>query len=86
MNIVPVLSLIEAELMAACDDYKMILYMIDIIITYCTIGLNWPTGFSKPSNSPKMKFRMERSLKLKVVCTWGFDLKVDFDEVMEVTS
>jgi hypothetical protein len=33
-----------------------------------------------------MKFRMERSLKMKVVCTWGFDLKVDFDEVIEVTS
>jgi hypothetical protein len=33
-----------------------------------------------------MKFGMERSLKMKVVCTWGFDLKVDFDEVMEVTS
>jgi hypothetical protein len=33
-----------------------------------------------------MKFGMERSLKMKLVCTWGFDLKVDFDEVMEVTS
>jgi hypothetical protein len=32
-----------------------------------------------------MKFGMERSLKMKVV-TRGFDLKVDFDEVMEVTS
>jgi uncharacterized protein (UPF0128 family) len=30
---------------------------------------------------------MERSLKMKMICTWGFDLKVDFgDEVMEVTS
>jgi hypothetical protein len=28
-----------------------------------------------------MKFRVERSLKMKVVCTWGFDLRVDFDEV-----
>jgi hypothetical protein len=42
--------------------------------------------FSKPPNPPNMKFGMERSLKMKVVCTWGFDLKVDFDEVMEVTS
>jgi hypothetical protein len=33
-----------------------------------------------------MKFGMERSLKMKEVCTGGFDLKVDFDEVMEVTS
>jgi uncharacterized protein (UPF0128 family) len=33
-----------------------------------------------------MKFRVERSLKMKVVCTWGFDLRVDFDEVMEVAS
>jgi hypothetical protein len=33
-----------------------------------------------------MKFGMERSLKMKVVCTWRFDLKVDFDHVMQVTS
>jgi hypothetical protein len=32
-----------------------------------------------------MKIGMEISLKMKVVCTWGFGLKVDFDEVMEVT-
>jgi hypothetical protein len=49
----------------------------------------WPeltNRFFKTPTSPKMKFGMESSLKMKVVCTWGFDLKVDFDEVMEVTS
>jgi uncharacterized protein (UPF0128 family) len=53
-----------------------------------TVRLAWidQQVFQNPPNPPKMKFGMERSLKIKVVCTWGFDLKVDFDEVMEVTS
>jgi hypothetical protein len=43
-------------------------------------------GFSKKPNTPKMKFGMERSSKMKVVCTWGFSLIVDIGEVIEVIS
>jgi hypothetical protein len=41
-------------------------------------------GFSKKPNTPKMKFGMEISSKMKVVCTWGFSLIVDIGEVTEV--
>jgi hypothetical protein len=52
-----------------------------------TVRLAWiDQPVFQPPNPPKIKFGMEISLKMKVVCTWGFDLKVDFDEVMEVTS
>jgi hypothetical protein len=44
------------------------------------------SGVFKKPQTPQMKFGIERSLKMKVVCTWGFDLKVDFDEVIKVTS
>jgi hypothetical protein len=43
-------------------------------------------GFSKTPKTPKMKFGMERSSKMMVVCTWGVGLRVDIGEVKEVIS
>jgi hypothetical protein len=47
-----------------------------------TFGFKCPMGLSKKPNTPKMKFGMERSSKMKVVCTWGFSLIVDIGEVI----
>jgi hypothetical protein len=56
---------------------------------YSTFGFKCPVGFSKKNKIPQMvKFGIERSSKMKVVCTWGwrFGLRVDIGEVTEVIS
>jgi hypothetical protein len=51
------------------------------------VQVRWFFFFSKTINSPKMKFGMERSSKMKVVCTLGVaGLRVDIGEVTEVIS
>jgi hypothetical protein len=48
----------------------------------------WPeliNQFFKTTIFPQNEVQDGKIIEMKVVCTWGFDLKVDFDEVMEVT-
>jgi hypothetical protein len=64
------------------ETYVRVSCTTDILL-YIPELTNW---FIKTPKFPQNEVRMERSLKMKVVCTWGFDLKVDYDEVIEVTS
>jgi hypothetical protein len=56
-----------------------------INLQYVYICVQLSGGFSKNNYPPKTKFVMERLLKMKMVCTWGFDLRVDIGKVTEIT-
>jgi hypothetical protein len=55
-------------------------------LLYCTFGLDWPMGFSKPWFDPQTPCFLERGGKIVMFRTWGFCLKVSVGEDMSGRS
>jgi hypothetical protein len=67
----------------------MKLFLAHTILFAGSILYVWPeltNWFFKTTKFPQNEVRDGKIIENEVVCSWGFDLKVDFDEVMEVTS